>query len=200
MRVNLLGIRISFDFLSLFLVCFGIVTSIQGQRIILFSLISAVLHEVGHILFISILYNKPYTIDVKLYEVKINCSISGCSFRDDILITLAGILFNFSLTFILYFLHCLIGINWIMELGLCNFCIGVINLLPIENFDGGQLLSILLSRFLPENTVNRIMLIITIIFIFPFSLISVYFLFVSQYNYSLLFITIYILMMVLSKY
>lgn len=200
MKIKLFGVRISFDFLSVFLIAFGVITSIQGQRAILFSLISAVIHEIGHVVLITFLNKKPRSIDIRLYEVRINCDINCCGFKYDILITLAGVLFNFLFYIILYVLYLLLGHNCILELCLCNICVGLINIVPIESFDGGQLLSILLSRFLSEKTVNKIILIISTIFIFPLSLMGIYFLFASQFNFSLLFITIYMFFMLLSKY
>lgn len=200
MRINIFGVRISFSFLFLLLVSFGIVTSVQGQRVIMFALFSAVIHEIGHIVFITFLKEKPCSIDIGLYEVKINSNIDSCSFKEDLLITLAGVFFNFTLALILWITSLSFDSLWIIELCLCSLCVGLINLVPIESFDGGQLVYIIISRLLSVKAANAIMTVTTIIFVFPFTILGIYLLFSSQYNFSLLFIAIYLLIFIFKKY
>ena len=83
MRVKLFGVRISLSFWFVVFLTFGIVTSVQGQRLILCSLLSALIHEAGHIILISHFRGKPVSIYIKPCEVSINCCCCDYNLKED---------------------------------------------------------------------------------------------------------------------
>ena len=93
-----------------------------------------------------------------------------------------------------------LDLTLIDEFCACNLFIGLINLVPLDSFDGGQLLSLLLSRFMTARKVSIITGIITIIVIFPLMILGVYILFVSKYNFSVLYIALYLIVISFLKY
>lgn len=200
MSIKLFDIRINLSFLSVLLLSYGIIMSACGQSIILMSLISALIHELGHFYSISIFKGKPTSLEIKFFEVKINCNDNNYSYIEDVIITSSGIAVNFIFALILRIVNIPLDLTLIDEFCACNLFIGLINLVPLDSFDGGQLLSLLLSRFMTARKVSIITGIITIIVIFPLMILGVYILFVSKYNFSVLYIALYLIVISFLKY
>ncbi|MBQ8823747.1 MAG: hypothetical protein IJZ64_00775 [Ruminococcus sp.] len=91
------------------------------------------------------------------------------SFLSDILVLISGPAVNLITGGILYFF------TGNIELSGLHIILGTFNLLPYRNLDGGAILHIILSYFIiDEKTVERIMLIICIIFSILVLIISIY--------------------------
>ena len=72
-------------------------------------------------------------------------------------------------------------------------------MLPVMSLDGGQLLYLILSRRLSENSAEKVVNIITFIFIFPLAALGFLLLFKSKYNFSLLFVCVYLIFSLIFK-
>ncbi len=181
------------SFWALLLVSYSIISSLSGQRVIMICLICAIIHETGHIVMISFFRGMPDKIIVNPFEIKICSDITMLSVFQDVIITSSGVIANFIFAIISFALNIFFNTVMFNEFFIVSLLIGFINILPIESFDGGQLLRIFLANFFSKKTISAIMFIISLIFVVPIIYFGISFLFLSKYNFSLLFIAIYIL-------
>lgn len=128
---------------------------------------------------------QPIGIEIKSFNIKI---IEKLRFKKelykDIIIILAGPFFNI----IAYLVFLLFN----LKLSYINLYIGLFNLLPAASLDGGQLLYLFLQKRFTAGLSAKIADIITIITAFPICCFGIIILFKSKYNFSLLFIGIYL--------
>ena len=157
---------------------------------ILFCLIASLLHEFGHLFFMLIYKVKIKSVTFRLFDILILADRPK-SYKSDIVITSGGILFNFLFATIFYFIN--------YKLFIANLVIGIFNLLPVDSLDGAQLLSHLLLHFLSFNIVNIVIKILSFVFLIPFMICGIFVLLNTKYNYSLLFISLYVLLILLKK-
>lgn len=188
LKVNNFSINLSFPVLAL---CALVVISNQYTNYIL-CITAVVIHESGH-LFIMFLFNrKPKALEVKLFNITIvQDSRYKTAFYKDVLITAAGPLFNI-LIYLLFF-------GFYPEFATVNLFIGLFNLLPAASLDGGQIIYLFLTKFFTAEKSAKIADIITIITAFPVFVSGILLLFNSKYNFSLLFIGIYLFLSLFFK-
>lgn len=199
MSFRLFGIRVFLSFWTLIPITFSLITAEKGQKIVLLCIISAIIHEVGHLIFICRFRGKPDKISVNLFEVKIVSESSLSTKTQDIFIVSAGVISNFLFAILSYFSGCIFHSIFFWDFALCNLLVGVLNALPFISFDGGQLLIILLSHCFNERIAYIVINLFTLVLIFPLVFAGVYILFVSRHNFSLLFVSIYLLSIFISK-
>ena len=153
-------------------------------------LVSAIIHETGHLIAMCLFSIKPKSITLKAFDIVIDADISN-SFWSDLTVTLSGPLFNllFSLAFF--------PVSKLLSLA--NICIGIFNLLPIQTFDGGHALTLLLCSRFSAHTSEKIIKVITFLFLVPFFFVGIMVLFYSKYNNSLLLISLYLVAILFTK-
>lgn len=199
MKFRCFGISFNISLWFLFAVTYGIISTGSGQSLIIVCIVSAVLHELGHIIFIIKYKSRPSQIIVNPFETKINCSLTDVTVRQDIAITVAGVAVNLIICVTSYLLYYFLNVNFFYDLSICNLSLLIVNLLPVESSDGGQLLNIFLHKYFSEQTVSFICTIVSCVIIFPLIITGVYVLFQSQHNYSLLIVGIYFLIFIINK-
>ena len=199
MKFDFWGVRWHISFWSLVLVTYGIISATSGQYVFLLCILSAVFHEFGHIYFIMKFKGKPSEIVIHPFETQIKCNLNNVSSRQDIIITLAGVSVNLLIAGVSFIVYLLFQFALFQNLSLCNFALVLINLLPVESTDGGQLLNAVLLQFLSERRADVVCSVVSCVFLIPFVLAGVYVLFVSKYNFSVLFIGIYFLIFYINK-
>lgn len=199
MRFNFFSIKIYLSYPAVALIGISLFSGYSGNSLLIFCLISTIIHEFGHLIFICRYMGKPDSIIINPGEVRINSDLSEVTYFQDIYITSAGVIFNFITAVFSMVLFNIFKVQFIMNFALCNLCLGIINLLPVRSFDGGQLLSSLLLCKLSERTTDVIINTLTIITFIPLATAGIYILFVTKYNYSLLIIAIYTITLIISK-
>ncbi len=131
-------------------------------------------------------YN-PLGVSIKAFNISIlENKRYNSELSKDIIITLAGPLFNIIAFIILLFFY--------REFALVNLFVGVFNLLPAASLDGGQLIYLLLIKRFTHEITAKILDVITIITALPIFFIGIMVLLNSKYNFSLLFIGIYLIL------
>ena len=165
-------IKVSFPALLMFItpLLFGRV------HITLAVLLSAVLHEAGHILASVYLGVEISSLSLDLLGAKLCTAGKLISYKQEIALCLAGPMMNF-ITFTILFP--LIFKGYICsELAECTLVssaiLGCVNMLPISSFDGGRVVSCLLSSVLPYRVSNFISNSLSIFCVFCLWCISVY--------------------------
>ncbi len=188
MRAKLFGIYFETSFL-----CVAIMSAVlildESNRV-LFCFVSALIHECGHLFAMYCFSIKPDRIKLRLFDIVINADTDK-SLMADFLITVSGPLFNFIAAFFFYFFS--------KTLFVINLVLGVFNLLPIDTFDGGHALSLLLCVKFSYKTVRGTIKALTFVLLVPIFIFGVLLLFYSKYNYSLLLIALYMVAVLFLK-
>ncbi len=179
---------------SYLLICLAAICLITGTfQGFVWCLFSVLIHESGHIIPMNVFGYSSDKIKISLFEISINdISRHKRTFWQNIIIIFFGPFANF-ICFILFYLLYLLSNEIFLPFAISNLSVGVFNLLPVLSLDGGQLLYIITSRFFTEQTSEKIVNITTFIFIFPLAALGFVLLFKSQYNFSLLFVCIYLI-------
>lgn len=137
---------------------------------------AAFLHELGHIMAATYLGVELKCFSLDLLGARLHTSGRLISYKEEMLLCLAGPAVNFlTLAFIAPFI--IKGYS-LSSLTVCFFSasalLGIINILPIQSFDGGRVLSCLLKSFIAEERASRFTAILSFACIFCLWCISVY--------------------------
>lgn len=149
------------------------------------SLISIVIHEFGHIIASKILNVHLSELSLSIFGASLRPDNQLFSYKDEIIICASGPLINF-ITFMLLFpvYYALCGSTLVLYIALSSLILGLFNLIPIKDMDGGRILRSLLHICLPYYLVDSIMTAVSFISIFLLWLFSVYLLIVTSSGLS----------------
>ncbi|MGN0489114.1 MAG: site-2 protease family protein [Ruminococcus sp.] len=190
MTLKIKSISIIISFPAIALVTLIIVTNFLTNYLLCF--IAIIIHESAHLIAMYICGSKPRAFEISLFDIKIieNNRLT-LSFYKDIIITLSGPVINI----LMYFLFLYIDIPF----AYVNLFLGLFNLLPCASLDGGQVIYLILSKRISERLTERIIDILTLITLFPIFVVGIIVLFNSNYNFSLLFLCLYLLLSLFIK-
>ncbi|MBP3330112.1 MAG: site-2 protease family protein [Clostridia bacterium] len=179
-------IKVSF-FFALTLALIGISDKTNTT---LLCLLAASLHELGHLIFLLACKEKPTEIIFTPFGIRIERrNNNSLSFKKEALSAFAGPLVN--LILFIFFRG-----TYFAQI---NLTIAVLNLLPCEPLDGSKILENILKIKLPFIKAEKISLIISCITVFPVAVLGFIILFQSKYNFSLLFVSIYLIFFIALK-
>lgn len=190
MRFKLFSTQVTISYLFICLTALCIIMNIfKGFLLCLFAVI---VHELGHLIPMCKFGHSPNKIKILLFEISISdSSRQQRTFKQNLIIIFLGPLVNF-ICFILLYLLYLFCDKIFLPPALANISVCLFNLMPVLSLDGGQLLYLLLSRKFSDRTSEKVVDIITFIFLFPLAALGFLLLFNSEYNFSLLFICVYL--------
>ena len=164
---------------------------LDRENRVIFCFFAAILHEMGHLLMMLLCGVHVRGIKLRLFDVLIEAD-DAPNRKADVLITLGGVAVNFLCAASL----CPLG----MKYGLPHLFLGIFNLLPVMSLDGGHLLEICLeNRFSPRALANTLR-VTTFVFLFPLMTAGLVLLLNSGYNYSLLVISLYLIVLLFLKH
>lgn len=189
-------IKISFLLISMIVV----VVLIDNSGTTIWGLIAAMIHEFGHIFAMTLRDNKPSEMDFDIFDIKIKDSNrSKNSYKDDIFILIAGPCINLSLSVLFFVLYFIVRLDFLLIPMSENLVLGILNILPIESLDGGQILYCLLVNKIGIKKSEKIVCIISFVFLLPLAALGFTILFRSKYNISLLIVSCYLMAMLILK-
>lgn len=183
-KINGTILKINFTFLISFLI-FSLNNNLQAY---LLSVIASLLHEIVHVLFI-ILYNDKITkITLNIFGGKIEkANTKLLSNKKEVIINLSAPIFNILMGITTF---CVDKNN---QWGIVNLFIGIFNIIPFVNFDGGRGLYYFLMDISNEKNAKKLLTITSIIVCFLFTSFSII-VFVKYYkNYFLLLMSIFMI-------
>ncbi len=192
MKLKIFSTDVTISYMLICLFAVSIITGVaQG---FIFCFLSVIIHEIGHLIPMCKFGYYPEKIRISLFEISIcdNCRQKRSN-KQNFLIILFGPIANL-ICFILFFLLYLLGNNIFMVFAFTNLSACLFNLLPVMSLDGGQLMYLLLCKHLNDRASERIVDVTTFIILFPLSAIGFLILFNSKYNFSLLFVCIYLVL------
>ena len=179
-------IKISF-FFALTLALLGIFDKTNSA---LLCLLSALLHESGHLCALLLFRETPKEIVFTPFGIRIERkNTNNLSFLKESFCAFAGPLVNLILALIF-------KDTYFSEI---NLVIGILNLLPCEPLDGSKILENMLKTKLDFEKAVKISLIVSCITVFPVAILGFIVLFQSKYNFTLLFVSIYLIFFIAIK-
>ena len=188
-------IKISFLLVSLII---GI-TLLDDSKITIWGIVAAVMHECGHIFAMTLKNNKPKEINFDVFDIKIKDSNRAkSSYSDNIFILFAGPCMNLSLALLFFLSYFVTHIDFLLVPMSENLILGILNILPIESLDGGQILYCILVKKMGIHMAEKIVCVVSFVFLVPISILGFIILFKSKYNISLLAVS-FMIMIVLKK-
>ncbi len=198
MKFNLRHCRVSISFP--FLTACTILVLTENNNFMICALLPAAFHEFGHIFAMFLKKYKPHEINVRLFSVDIidNSRIYR-DYNSDIFILFLGPLTNIFLGTIFFILYRVLNVSWFVSFSYGNLFLAFFNLLPIEPLDGGQILFNLLIRRIKLQKAEKLISLISVVFLFPVAILGFYVLLTSKYNFSLLFLSCYLMCILLLK-
>lgn len=183
-KIKSVKLRISFSFLLFFLVF------ILNDRLNIYlkALLTSTLHEAIHIFFIYFFKDGINEIKFNLLGGEIKKSDKKIlSNNKEAIVNLSAPVFNIVLGFLI------LVFNIHSQIAYINIFIGIFNILPFYNFDGGRGVFFLLNNRFDTDKANRIVFILSVVITFVFSLISLIVFFIYNKNYVLMVMSIYMI-------
>ena len=153
-KVKNTSIKISFSFLAL--VLFFIIT--DNLKIFIISFLCAFLHEITHIIFIHLFSGNINYISLSVFGANINRKNTVKSNFCEAIVAVSAPIVN-----LIIFTICYKFFDDKTLFSKTNLILGVINLLPFENFDGGRFIENVLVIFLNESIRSKILTAISVI-------------------------------------
>lgn len=184
-KVKNTEVYLSFTFFAVFLILLCV-----GQlKICLYSLISSLIHEAIHIIFILVFSGDISNITLSGFGANIRRANEDLlTPLKEAIISFSAPVFNLILSFVSFLIY-----KKSTPFGAVNIVIGLFNLLPYYTFDGGRGLSFLLKSHLNEKSITILLDILSVCVTILFSFTSVYVFFHHNRNVTLLFLSVYMI-------
>lgn len=140
-KTGLIRIANTQIYVSVFTVICAFLVLLSDVSIYTFAvLLSAVLHEAGHILALSFCGEKPKKICIYPFGVDMKCCLSGLSYKKELFVLLSGSATNIIIC-LLSLIICIFAYSRMaLFIVFCNAFLGLTNLIPVNGLDGGRAL------------------------------------------------------------
>ncbi len=112
-------------------------------------IISAALHEAGHIVALKMAGAKIQNITVVPFGAEIRTDVDMLPYKKELLVALAGPAANIILAVVLLLIYFLANSRVVMFFAACNLILAFINLVPVRTLDGSRALSAVLLEKMP---------------------------------------------------
>lgn len=169
-----------------------VISMFDRTNIILINLLSAALHECGHIAAMAALGEKPEEIHFTPFGMRIERKeINAMNFKNEAIIALAGPSTNFLLAISAVIVQKLFYID-LYAVAAVNIALGTLNLAVCEPLDGYRAAKYILLQKTSEEKTEKILKISSLVFLFPIAVAGFYVLIKSGYNFSLLLVAGYL--------
>lgn len=191
MKFKIKGVDFEITFLFVALITFIITMNVPAN--VLITTFSSLFHEMGHLLTMSAVGNKPKAVRFEITGMNIQRMQSiKISTKNELLIALGGPFANGILFVICCFTICFYNSGFLLTVACVNLILMTFNLLPVKRLDGGMALYFFLSRRFDSEICAKILKITSIIFIMLIYLWGLYVFITSGYNFSVLIIAIFL--------
>ena len=198
MKINLFKCKINVSFPLIAILTLSTILDRSGVTVLGF--FATVLHELGHLLAMKLKHYEIKEVNLNLFNFNIiDYSRNEKNFSDDIFILLSGPIFNLFIAIL-----SIVNFNFFPEkkifyFFLENILIAIVNIVPIMSLDGGQIFYIFWTLKTNEKAAYHILNIISVILLIPMFLLGFFILIKSKYNFSLLWICLYLVTLILFR-
>ena len=157
------------------------------DRVALTAVITAtLLHELGHIAMALLLRIKISCFSADLLGARLDTGHTVLSYSDEILLSASGPFIN--ILSVISFHR--IALPFFEHFVTASLGLALLNLLPIESFDGGRILYCTLSSFFGSSKAAPVLRVLSFLCLFMLWCISVYFLIRASDSLSLFFFSV----------
>lgn len=170
------------------------------EAVVLTALSASLLHESGHLFFLTLFGCAPITVSLSAFGMRIDRpSHSRLSFKKEVAVALGGIFFNIlgALLFTLCAIIC--KGNYFPYLVAVNLLVALMNASPNINLDLGRAIYYFLLGVTGVEKAERFMNILSVIFALLTVVFFVFYTLFSGFNISLAVVTIYILILTFKR-
>lgn len=186
--------QVSFSFFALI----ALFLLLDGTSVAVYGILASVLHELGHVVMMFWKHSAPNQVVFAPFRVDIlDHNRQRHSYRTDIAILLAGPCANLLCFGISLLCFVFGGFDHFLLFGYMNLIVGLFNLLPVGPLDGGQVLFALLAPRIGIRKSEIIRQIVSFVILLPIALLGFLVLLDSKYNCSLLFLSYYLMLVLL---
>lgn len=191
MIFNIFGVKVEITFWFVAFVTFIISLNVPSNVII--TMLCSLLHEIGHLLSMSSIGNKPQEVRFELTGMNIiRQQDFKISTKNEILIALGGPIINFICFLLSVIILCVYKNENILTFGCINLILMIFNLLPIKKLDGGMALYYILSQKYDNVICAKVLKVTSVFFIVLIYIWGIYAFVSSGYNISLIIIAIFL--------
>ena len=192
MAFNICGFKVEITFLFVAFISF--VISLDAPTNVLITVLSSMLHEIGHLFTMISLGNKPLKVRFELNGINIiRNQATVISTKNEIFISLGGPLMNALITAVCCIVLPFYNNESVLTFACINLIIMTFNLLPVKKLDGGIILYFLLSMKFEFMICSKILIITSLFFISLIFIWGIYIFVASGYNFSLIVIAVFLL-------
>ena len=158
----------------------------------LITIILSMLHEFGHIFAILTLKKKISEIKINAFSVDIvQNNFQYLPYSKELFILFSGPVVNIVFSSLAGIVYVLTSMEIFEVFAIQSFLIGIVNLFPIFSLDGGKIFLIFLRNFFSDIKSEKILFLVSILFIIPMMSFGFY-TFLRSFNFSILVLSIYL--------
>lgn len=187
--VNVRGSKVKISFFFFVTISFALVLDTTDTAVL--TLFAAIIHESGHLVCMLVCGERPSKILLAPFGMSIS-RFSGCSYRKEICISLAGPLANLLVAALLFAVSCICDVSGLAKAVAVNIALAVFNLLPIEPLDCGRAIKCRLMCSMNPAKADRVVFAVGVVCLVPLACFGFYVLIKSRYNITLLLASIYL--------
>lgn len=184
-----INIKIGFTFFAVLttLLCFNINPAVQ------ISVISAVLHESGHLFWLLISGDKPQKIEFGLFGLSVvRSNDMKLNYKNEMISAFFGPLVNIVIAFVCFIFYIFLKSDLLVTVISVNIFLAIFNLMPVFGLDGGRILEFYLLNKMSPDKCEKIIRIVSTVIILPLMSVGFFILIKSGYNFSLLLLSCYL--------
>ncbi len=157
-------------------------------------LLASFIHEWGHFFAMAAVGERPARLCMGVFGIRVERSREcRLTYGKMAFVSAAGPLMNGLCGAVLYVTA---GLT---EGVLIHGALAVFNLLPIAGLDGGEALYSVLCRYFSENKAHTASLVLSAVVLLPLAAVGFYLLLVTGYNFSLLVLCLYLILLLIFK-
>lgn len=170
------------------------------ERIVLTSVCASLLHESGHIFFLTLFRCAPVTVILSAFGMRIERPPhSPLSFGKEIAISLGGIIFNIGAALLFAVCGILSGNKGFSVLAAVNLLVALMNSLPNMNLDLGRAIYYFLMGTAGTEKAERVLKVLSVAFALLSAVFFVFYTVFLRFNISLAIITVYIIILTFKR-
>ena len=164
------------------------------EKIVLFSVLSSLLHECGHLFAIRICGERIERVVFGAFGLRIERSaFTKASYTSEIIIALGGIIVNYMIFVLCLFIYFFSQNITVAIFGIINLFVGLFNSVPMKSLDMGKALLSLLKKKRSEESAEKIVSRVSLAFSLCFLVFTVLYCALIKLNFSLIAVSIYLL-------
>ncbi|HBC27792.1 MAG TPA: peptidase M50 [Ruminococcaceae bacterium] len=163
-------------------------------------LLATAFHESGHFAAIALFHFPPEQVCMSLFGIEIQEKKgSRRTYGQDAGVALAGPAANLLAFAVCWGVFLLTSSLYLANLAAANLLLALLNALPVGPLDGGQALYSFLCRSREAERSEKIVEVVSFFVILPIAILGFFILLRSRYNFSLLIVSGYLMLMLLLK-